>query len=55
MNAPAPPLIETAGHETSASNRCPGTQLTVPECSCHACLTRLLRAHAPALLAAEPS
>jgi hypothetical protein len=53
MNAPAPPLIETAGHETSVANRCPGTQLTVPECSCQACVTRLLHAYAPALLASE--
>ena len=33
--------------------RCPGTGLTVPECSCHRCLEAMLRELQPELLAGE--
>jgi hypothetical protein len=30
---------------------CKNTGVSIPECSCHACLMRLISRHAPALLA----
>jgi hypothetical protein len=54
MNAPPPPApIDYAMRRPGQGGRCPTTQLTVPECSCQSCLTELMRAHAPAAIAAR--
>ncbi len=53
MNAPSPPPIDTAELDTTLSNRCQSTQLAVPECSCQTCITQLMQAYAPELLASE--
>jgi hypothetical protein len=34
---------------------CSHTGITVPECSCRACLTAQIECHMPALLEADPS
>ncbi len=51
MNAPAPPPIGPPRRHSAAVVRCANTRLAVPECSCLNCVERLIRAHAPALLA----
>jgi hypothetical protein len=45
--------MDQVTRESAPANRCPSTQLSVPECSCQDCLTKLMQAHAPGLLAAE--
>jgi hypothetical protein len=52
MNAPAP-TTDQVNRDSAPANRCPSTQLSVPECSCQDCLTKLMQAYAPGLLAAE--
>jgi hypothetical protein len=49
MNAP-PPNTPPQRQRASGTD-CANTRLAVPECSCLDCLERLIRAHAPALLA----
>ena len=51
MNAPPPPPINSANRRPATAVSCANTRLAVPECSCLDCLERLIRAHAPALLA----
>jgi hypothetical protein len=50
MNAPPPPNPPSQRQRTDV-NSCANTRLAVPECSCLDCLERLIRTHAPALLA----
>jgi hypothetical protein len=45
--------MDQVTRESAPANHCPTTQLSVPECSCQDCLTKLMQAYAPALLAAE--
>jgi hypothetical protein len=52
MNA-SPPPIDSADPQSVNASLCSATQLAVPECSCQDCLTRLMQAYAPPLLAAE--
>ena len=38
----------------AAISTCPGTGITVPECSCPECISEQIQRYQPALLAADP-